>query len=85
MALVGVVERVADRKGATPARVALIWLLAQKPWIVLIPGTTRRPHPGEGGREARSPISPGGCGRRCDMWTARRSRVLPWEAYPIHD
>jgi aryl-alcohol dehydrogenase-like predicted oxidoreductase len=33
--------RVAARKGATPAQVALAWLLAQKPWIVLIPGTRR--------------------------------------------
>ena len=41
MALVGVVRTVADRKGATPAQVALAWLLAQKPWIVPIPGTTK--------------------------------------------
>lgn len=31
----------ADRKGKTPAQVALAWLLAQKPWIVPIPGTTK--------------------------------------------
>ncbi|MBK5122180.1 aldo/keto reductase [Burkholderia sp. R-69980] len=41
MALVGVLKGVADRKGATPAQVALAWLLAQKPWIVPIPGTTK--------------------------------------------
>jgi aryl-alcohol dehydrogenase-like predicted oxidoreductase len=41
MALVRVVKGVADRKGATPAQVALAWLLAQKPWIVPIPGTTK--------------------------------------------
>lgn len=41
MALVAVVKGVADRKGATPAQVALAWLLAQKPWIVPIPGTTK--------------------------------------------
>jgi len=41
MAIVGVVKSVADRKGATPAQVALAWLLAQKPWIVPIPGTTK--------------------------------------------
>ncbi|WP_047464124.1 aldo/keto reductase [Rhizobium rhizogenes] len=41
MALVGVIKDVADRKGATPAQVALAWLLAQKPWIVPIPGTTK--------------------------------------------
>jgi aryl-alcohol dehydrogenase-like predicted oxidoreductase len=33
----------AERKHATPAQVALAWLLAQKPWIVPIPGTTKRP------------------------------------------
>ena len=41
MALVEVIKGVADRKGATPAQVALAWLLAQKPWIVPIPGTTK--------------------------------------------
>ncbi|MDP9629322.1 UNVERIFIED_ORG: aryl-alcohol dehydrogenase-like predicted oxidoreductase [Ensifer adhaerens] len=41
MALVGVVKAVADRKGATPAQIALAWLLAKKPWIVPIPGTTK--------------------------------------------
>lgn len=41
MALVGVIKGVADRKGSTPAQVALAWLLAQKPWIVPIPGTTK--------------------------------------------
>jgi len=41
MALVGLVKNVAERKAATPAQVALAWLLAQKPWIVPIPGTTK--------------------------------------------
>ena len=41
MVLVELVESVAERKGATPAQVALAWLLAQKPWIVPIPGTTK--------------------------------------------
>ena len=43
LALVDVVKAVAQRKHATPAQVALAWLLAQKPWIVPIPGTTK-PH-----------------------------------------
>ena len=34
-------KRVAERKRATPAQIALAWLLAQKPWIVPIPGTTK--------------------------------------------
>jgi aryl-alcohol dehydrogenase-like predicted oxidoreductase len=42
MALVDVLKTVADRKNATTAQVALAWLLAQKPWIVPIPGTTKR-------------------------------------------
>ncbi|WP_065376001.1 aldo/keto reductase [Ensifer adhaerens] len=41
MALVDIVKAVADRKGATLAQVALAWLLAQRPWIVPIPGTTK--------------------------------------------
>lgn len=41
MALVAILKAVADRKSATPAQVALAWLLAQKPWIVPIPGTTK--------------------------------------------
>jgi aryl-alcohol dehydrogenase-like predicted oxidoreductase len=41
MALVDLVRSVATRKGATPAQIALAWLLAQRPWIVPIPGTTK--------------------------------------------
>jgi len=41
-ALVDLIGKVAERKGATPAQIALAWLLAQKPWIVPIPGTTKR-------------------------------------------
>jgi aryl-alcohol dehydrogenase-like predicted oxidoreductase len=40
-ALVDLLGRIAAAKGATPAQVALAWLLAQKPWIVPIPGTTK--------------------------------------------
>src|SRR6201988_475765 len=41
MVLVELVKAVAERKGVTPAQVPLAWLLAQKPWIVPIPGTTK--------------------------------------------
>ena len=41
MALVEIIKRVAERKGATTAQVALAWLLARRPWIVPIPGTTK--------------------------------------------
>jgi aryl-alcohol dehydrogenase-like predicted oxidoreductase len=42
--LVALVKRWAERKQATPAQIALAWLLAQKPWIVPIPGTTVMAH-----------------------------------------
>ncbi len=41
MALVDLINKVAARKGATPAQISLAWLLARKPWIVPIPGTTK--------------------------------------------
>jgi len=41
LALVDFIKEIARRKQATPAQVALAWLLAQKPWIVPIPGTTK--------------------------------------------
>src|SRR4051794_10429661 len=40
-AFVELLTRIAEQKNATPAQVALAWLLAQKPWIVPIPGTTK--------------------------------------------
>jgi len=40
-ALVELLGKIAERKKATPAQIALAWLLAQKPWIVPIPGTTK--------------------------------------------
>ncbi|WP_216895025.1 aldo/keto reductase [Nocardia alni] len=42
-ALVELLQQIADDKGATPAQIALAWVLAQKPWFVPIPGTTK-PH-----------------------------------------
>src|SRR6266849_3262978 len=40
-ALVDLLREIAEQKKATPAQIALAWLLAQKPWIVPIPGTTK--------------------------------------------
>ena len=40
-AMVDLLGSIADEKQATPAQIALVWLLAQKPWIVPIPGTTK--------------------------------------------
>ena len=39
--MVELLKSIAERKDGTPAQVALAWLLAQKPWIVPIPGTTK--------------------------------------------
>jgi aryl-alcohol dehydrogenase-like predicted oxidoreductase len=44
MAVVDLLRRVAEKEKAAPARIALAWLLAQKPWIVPIPGTRRLDH-----------------------------------------
>src|SRR6185436_8771349 len=41
MAVVDFLKRLAERKGVTPAQLALAWLLARKPWIVPIPGTKK--------------------------------------------
>jgi aryl-alcohol dehydrogenase-like predicted oxidoreductase len=42
-ALVDLIGAIAERKKATPAQIALAWVLAQKPWVVPIPGTTKLP------------------------------------------
>ena len=44
LALVSLLKDWAGKKQATPAQIALAWLMAQKPWIVPIPGTTQMPH-----------------------------------------
>jgi aryl-alcohol dehydrogenase-like predicted oxidoreductase len=45
--LIGLLEDIARHRGATPAQIALAWLLAQRPWIVPIPGTTKLHRLGE--------------------------------------
>ena len=44
MPFIDLLRRFAEKKNATPAQIALAWLLAQKPWIVPIPGTRRIDH-----------------------------------------
>lgn len=39
--MVSLITNIAERKNATPAQIALGWILAQKPWITPIPGTTK--------------------------------------------
>jgi aryl-alcohol dehydrogenase-like predicted oxidoreductase len=57
-ALVELLGRVADRKRATPAQIALAWLLAQKPWIVPIPGTRKLARLEENMRAADIELTP---------------------------
>ena len=58
MALVDLLKQIAERKQATPAQIALAWLLAQKPWIVPIPGTTKRHRLNENLGAARVELTP---------------------------
>ena len=57
--LVDLLGQVAQEKQATPAQIALAWLLAQKPWIVPIPGTTKRQRLEENIRAADVALTPG--------------------------
>jgi len=57
-ALVEVVEKFAKQKNATPAQIALAWVLAQKPWIVPIPGTTKLPRLRENLRAVSLQLAP---------------------------
>ena len=58
-ALVNLLSAVAQRKQATPAQIALAWLLAQKPWIVPIPGTTKLARMQENSRAAAIQLTAG--------------------------
>ena len=57
LALVEEVKAIAAAKGATPGQIALAWLLAQQPWIVPIPGTTKL-HPDSRRTSPPTPPSP---------------------------
>src|SRR5438132_8111838 len=59
MVMVDLVKRIAERKGATPAQIALAWLLAQKPWIVPIPGTKKLSRLEENLGAVNAPLTPG--------------------------
>ncbi|MBV8814481.1 MAG: aldo/keto reductase, partial [Verrucomicrobia bacterium] len=50
--------KIAERKKATPAQIALAWLLAQRPWIVPIPGTTKPARMEENIRAAAIDLAP---------------------------
>lgn len=57
-AFVDLLEKVAKEKNATPAQIALAWLLAQKPWIVPIPGTTKLERMTENNKAAQIELTP---------------------------
>jgi aryl-alcohol dehydrogenase-like predicted oxidoreductase len=59
LALVELLKEIATRSHATPAQIALAWLLAQKPWIVPIPGTTKRHRLEENLGAANVQLTPG--------------------------
>ncbi len=56
--LVDLLKKIGERKNATPAQIALAWLLAQKPWIVPIPGTTKLHRLEENTRAAAVELTP---------------------------
>ncbi len=58
MPVVDLLRRVAEKKNATPAQIALAWLLAQKPWIVPIPGTRNMDHLNENLGAINVPLTP---------------------------
>jgi aryl-alcohol dehydrogenase-like predicted oxidoreductase len=58
LAFVELLKKVAKEKGATPAQIALAWLLAQKPWIAPIPGTTNKDRVVENVKAAEVVLAP---------------------------
>lgn len=80
-ALVDLLKRIAGEKSATPAQVALAWLLAQKPWIVPIPGTTKlhRLEENIGSVNIRLSVE-----ELNSIATALQSITIAGERYPAH-
>jgi aryl-alcohol dehydrogenase-like predicted oxidoreductase len=71
----------AERKKATPAQIALAWLLAQKPWIVPIPGTTKRPRLEENLGAAAISLTPDDL---CEIDRAASTLAVHGARYPEH-
>ena len=78
-ALVDLLGRIAQRKKATPAQIALAWLLAQKPWIVPIPGTTKLHRLEENIGAANVELTPG---ELREMETAASKIAVQGARYP---
>jgi aryl-alcohol dehydrogenase-like predicted oxidoreductase len=81
LAFVDWLKTFAAGKGATPAQIALAWLLAQKPWIVPIPGTTKRHRLEENLGAATVDLTPQDLG---DIDRAASEIAVHGERYPAH-
>jgi len=80
-ALVAALTQIAESKGVTPAQIALAWLLAQKPWIVPIPGTTKLHRLEENLGAAGVELSPDDAS---DIATALTKINIVGDRYPAH-
>ncbi len=80
-AFVDLLEKVAKEKEATPAQIALAWLLAQKPWIVPIPGTTKLERMTENNKAAQIELTPGDLR---EIQTAASKITAKGDRYPEH-
>ena len=81
LALVDLLKRIAEKKRATPAQLALAWLLAQQPWIVPIPGTTKLHRLEENLAAASFELTPGDL-REIDETTSKIR--VHGDRYPAH-
>lgn len=80
-AFVDLLAKIAKEKNGTPAQIALAWLLAQKPWIVPIPGTTKVDRLTENNRAAQIELK----GSDLDEIETAASKITPQgERYPEH-
>jgi aryl-alcohol dehydrogenase-like predicted oxidoreductase len=80
-AFVDLLEKIASNKGATPAQIALAWLLAQKPWIVPIPGTTKVARLEENVRAVEVELS---AADLKELEEAAKTAPVEGERYPEH-
>jgi aryl-alcohol dehydrogenase-like predicted oxidoreductase len=80
-AFVDLLEKVAKEKNATPAQIALAWLLARKPWIVPIPGTTKLERMTENNKAAQIELTPGDLQ---EIETAASKITAKGDRYPEH-
>jgi aryl-alcohol dehydrogenase-like predicted oxidoreductase len=80
-AFVDLLAKIAKEKNATPAQIALAWLLAQKPWIVPIPGTTNLDRLTENNKAAQIELT---ASDLHEIETAASKITAQGERYPEH-